>query len=146
MKEIWELISKDELGSLRLYEQRMQEIPLEIETIREQLTSIKSATSNAIPVKGGGNRREEWLVNSLDRIEKLEAEKKYAEGQAKFTYAALDVLTHEERRILEVLYVDKQKKGADRLCDELGFLDVSTVWKHRKTALERYSLARHGAY
>lgn len=146
MKEIYEHLCKEELTSLRFYEQRIKDIPLELAEEQAQLTSIKSATSGAIPVQGGGNRREEWLVNTLERIEVLKAELRYAEGQVRIMYMVLETLPHDERRILEVLYIDKQKKGAERLCGELDYLEERTVWNHRKTALKHYSLARHGAY
>ena len=53
--------------------------------------------------------------------------------------------TSEERRILEVLYIDRQKRGAERLCQELAIAEEATVWKRAMRALENYCAARYSS-
>lgn len=145
MNEFDEFFAKESLAKLRYYERRVAEIPEEIAEERARITSIKSSTTGSTPVRGGGNKREEWLVSALDHIDRLKADLKYCEGKARLTHRALDMLGPEDRRILEVLYVDKIKRGADVLMDELN-IDVRTVWRRRASAFEGYACARFGIH
>lgn len=142
MNEFMEALCKDDLSKLRYYERRIAEIPDEIAEEQARLTSIKSSTTGSTPVQGGGNKREEWLVSALDRIERLKADLRYFEGKVRLTYRALDRLGPEDQRILVVLYVDKIKRGADVLMDELD-IDTRTVWRKREGALRDYCTARY---
>lgn len=145
MNEFMEMLCKEDLSKLRYYERRIAEIPDEIAKEQARLTSIKSSTTGSTPVQGGGNKREEWLVSALDRIERLKADLRYFEGKARLTYRALDMLNPDDKRILIVLYVDKLKRGADVLMDELD-IDTRTVWRRRAGALRDYCTARYTSF
>lgn len=54
------------------------------------------------------------------------------------------MLDQDDKRILIVFYVDKLKRGADVLMDELD-IDVRTVWRRRAGALEDYYTARYAS-
>lgn len=144
MNEFMEALCKEDLSKLRYYERRIAEIPDEIAEEQARLTSIKSSTTGSTPVHGGGNKREEWLVSALDRIDRLKADLSYFEGKVRLTYRALDMLDPDDKRILIVFYVDKLKRGADVLMDELD-IDVRTVWRRRAGALEVYCTARYAS-
>lgn len=144
MNEFMEMLCKEDLSKLRYYERRIAEIPDEIAEEQARLTSIKSSTTGSTPVQGGGNKREEWLVSALDRIDRLKADLSYFEGKVRLTYRALDMLDPDDKRILIVFYVDKLKRGADVLMDELD-IDVRTVWRRRAGALEGYCTARYAS-
>ena len=144
MNEFMEALCKEDLSKLRYYERRIAEIPDEIAEEQARLTSIKSSTTGSTPVQGGGNKREEWLVSALDRIERLKADLSYFEGKVRLTYRAFDMLDPDDKRILIVFYVDKLKRGADVLMDELD-IDVRTVWRRRAGALEGYCTARYAS-
>lgn len=142
MNEFMEMLCKEDLSKLRYYERRIAEIPDEIAEEQARLTSIKSSTTGSTPVQGGGNKREEWLVSALDRIGRLKADLRYFESKARLTYRALDMLDTDDKRILIVFYVDKLKRGADVLMDELD-IDSRTVWRRRAGALQDYCTARY---
>ena len=144
MNEFMEMLCKEDLSKLRYYERRIAEIPDEIAEEQARLTSIKSSTTGSTPVQGGGNKREEWLVSALDHIDRLKADLKYCECKARLTHRALDMLDPDDKRILIVFYVDKLKRGADVLMDELD-IDVRTVWRRRAGALDGYCTARYAS-
>ena len=125
---------------------------------RERMTSIKSASTGTAPVQGGGTSYEERMNNSICLIDLLSDNLRIAELEVRLTRKALAMLSDEEQRIpgggreriegdglrvLEVLYIDKQKNGVQRLCDELC-CDDSTVWRKATRALSGYCTARHG--
>lgn len=143
MTELWKLKCKTDLYNLRKNEAAIESIPSDIALERERMTAIKSACTDSTPVQGGGNNYDDRLNNSICLINMLTANLHFAEKEVELTCKALDKLADEERRILEVLYIDKQRNGAQRLCDELN-CDDSTVWRKAKRALTDYCTARYG--
>lgn len=143
MNELWKMKCKADLFNLRKNEAAILSIPEEINMERERMTSIKSASTGTAPVQGGGTSYEERMNNSICLIDLLSDKLRFAESEVRLTKKALTALTDEERRILEVLYIDKQKNGVQRLCEELG-CDDSTVWRKANRALTGYCIARHG--
>lgn len=145
MTEIWKMKCKNDLYDLRANEAALISIPAQIALERDRMTSIKSAASGTTPVQGGGSRFEDKLNNSICMIDMLTDTQKITAKEVELTNIALSTLTVEEKRILEVIYIERQKKGTARLCDELGIAEEATVWKKATRALERYCAARYGA-
>lgn len=143
MNELWKMKCKADLFNLRKNEAAILSIPEEINMERERMTSIKSASTGTAPVQGGGTSYEERMNNSICLIDLLSDNLRFAESEVRLTKKALATLTDEERRILEVLYIDKQRDGVDRLSNELG-CDERTVWRKATRSLEGYNIARHG--
>lgn len=146
MNELWKMKCKADLFNLRKNEAAILSIPEEINMERERMTSIKSAATGTAPVQGGGTSYEERMNNSIVTVDALKDKLMFAEKDVKLTRQALSLLTEEERRVLEVLYIDKQKNGAQRLCGELGILDETTVWKKATRALSNYCTARYSSF
>ena len=145
MNELWKMKCKADLFNLRKNEAATLSIPEEINMERERMTSIKSASTGTTPVQGGGTSYEERMNNSICLIDSLTRHLHFAETEIKLTNQALATLTNEERRILEVLYIDRQKRGAERLCQELAIAEEATVWKRAMRALENYCAARYSS-
>lgn len=143
MNELWKMKCKADLFNLRKNEAAILSIPEEINMERDRMTSIKSASTGTAPVQGGGTSYEERMNNSICLIDLLSDNLRIAESDVRLTKKALAMLSDEEQRILEVLYIDKQKNGVQRLCDELC-CDDSTVWRKATRALSGYCTARHG--
>ena len=57
---------------------------------------------------------------------------------------ALDALTPDERHILDVMDIDRQRGAPARLAKELYYSDTSTVYKLEARALDHFSLAMFG--
>lgn len=146
MNELWKMKCKADLINLRKNEAAILSIPEEIKKERSKMTSIKSASSGTAPVQGGGTSYEEKMNDSIFTVDSLTNKLHIAEIDVKLARQALAMLTEEERRILEVLYIDKQKNGAQRICDELGIIDETTVWKKATRALSSYCTARYSSF
>lgn len=145
MKEFWKTKCKDDLFNLRKNEAAILSLPEDIENERSKMTSIKSASAGAAPVQGGGTSYEQRLNDSICKIDEMTKNLHHAEKDIKLTRQALATLTNEERRILEVLYIDRQKRGAERLCQELAIAEEATVWKRAMQALGNYCAARYSS-
>lgn len=145
MTELWKLKCKTDLYNLRKNEAAIESIPSDIALERERMTAIKSACTDSTPVQGGGSSYDDRLNNSICLIDLLTANLHFAEKEVELTRKALDKLADEERRILEVLYIDRQKNGAERLCEELNIKEEATIWKKAMRALESYCTVRYSS-
>lgn len=145
MTELWKLKCKTDLYNLRKNEAAIESIPNDIALERERMTAIKSACTDSTPVQGGGSSYDGRLNNSICLIDLLTANLHFAEKEVELTRKALDKLADEERRILEVLYIDHQKNGAERLCEELNIKEEATIWKKAMRALESYCTVRYSS-
>lgn len=115
-------------------------IPEQIEALELQYSSIRSATTDSEPVSGGTNRREDMLVDNILKREMLRSNLEIAEREANITEKALSALTADERRILELFYINRTHDYIDRLCDELC-VERSRVYTMKDEALRKFCLA-----
>lgn len=115
-------------------------IPAQIETLELQYSAIRSATTDSEPVSGGTNRREDMLVSNILKREALKNDLEIAKREIEITKKALSVLNADERRILELFYINRQSGYIDRLCDELC-VERSRVYTMKDEALRKFCLA-----
>ena len=134
------------MDKLRQYEARknaLKSIPLEIEQLKAARSAIRSASSDAMPVRGGGNGREDMLLSSIVKEEELERALQAAQVDVNLTDAGLERLDNEERLILDRFYIHPLKGAADRLADDLN-LDTKTVYKRKDAALRHFTISLYG--
>ena len=118
-------------------------IPQELERLEIDAHSIRSARTDATPVSGGGNRREEAMMNNILHRQELAWTLQQAQMWLQTTDRALTALTPEEKQILHRLYIYPEKGNLERLCKELG-VEASSIYRRRDKALEHFTLAFYG--
>ncbi len=118
-------------------------IPEQIKTLELQYGAIRSATTDSEPVSGGTNRREDMLVDNILKRETLRSNLEIAKREIEVTKRALAALSEDERRILELFYINRQHGYIDRLCDELC-VERSRVYTLKDEALRKFCLATCG--
>ena len=118
-------------------------IPKEIRRLQIAACATKGASADAAPVKGGGNRREELLMDNLVHRQELQWTLDQTKCWLDVTERALKSLTREEKLILHRLYICPEKGAVDRLCEELG-LEQSSIYRRRDRALQRFAVALYG--
>lgn len=137
----------ESIQRLKEYEQRKQAlilIPEQIKALEMNFTSIRAARSDAEPVKeGGGNKRENALINNIVKRQELEKSLKVAQLEADITEKALAMLTDEERHILRGFYVHKQRRHVEALCEELNY-ERTRVYEIKDEALRKFTMACYG--
>lgn len=134
------------MDKLRQYEARknaLKSIPKEIEQLKASRSAIRSASSDAVAVKGGGSGREDMLLSSIVKEEELERALRAAHIDVELTGAGLECLDGEERLILDRFYIHPTKGNAERLCAELG-IEKSQVYKRKDDALRHFTIALYG--
>ena len=118
-------------------------IPQEIHRLEIDAQSIRSSRSDATPVRGGGNKREEAMLNNILHRQELAWTLEQAQAWIRITDRALTALTNQEKQILTRLYIYPEKGGLERLCRELD-MESSSVYRHREQALKRFTMALYG--
>ena len=140
----WKAEAMEKLRRYDAMRQAAVNLPEEISRLEIAARSLRGATTDATPVKGGGNRREEALLNNLVHRQELQWSWEQARSWLKSTEGALSTLNPEERLILHRLYICPEKRAVDRLCGELG-VEQSSVYRTRDQALRKFTVALYGA-
>ncbi len=143
--EYWKYRAIDKLRDYTAQKAALLNIPDEIARLESEATSIRSATGDGTPVKGGGSRREDMLLSNIVEREEYRAlleRTKYAVGVVD---RGLNVLSPEERHILDVMYVVREKGYKERLMDEFGLQEESSLYKRVNKALLHFTIAMCGA-
>ena len=118
-------------------------IPQELERLEIDARSIRSAKTDGTPVAGGGNKREEALINNILHRQELTWTLQQAQLWLQITDRALSALSSDEKQILHRLYIYPEKGGLERLCKELG-METSSVYRRRDKALKHFTIAYYG--
>ena len=139
----WKNEAMDKLRRYDVMRQALRNIPAEIERLQEDAYALRGVTTDKAPVKGGGSRREEALINNLVERQELEQTLKQVKRWLHITDRGLLALAEDERLVLQRLYLYPEKGAIERLCSELG-VEQSTIYRKRDQALERFTLAMYG--
>ena len=139
----WKAEAKEKLRRYDAMRLATINIPQELERLRIDARSIRSARTDKTPVSGGGNHREEAMINNLIQRQELEWTLQQAKMWLQSTDRALSALTAEEKQILHRLYIYPEKGGLERLCKELD-VESSSIYRRRDRALKHFTLAFYG--
>ena len=139
----WKTEAKEKLRRYDAMRLATVNIPQELQRLEIDAQSIRSARTDATPVSGGGNRREEALLNNILHRQELAWTLQQAQAWLQLTDRALTALTQEEKQILTRLYIYPKKGGLERLCHELD-METSSIYRHRDHALKRFTMALYG--
>ena len=133
----------NDLQSLNAKKVALVNIPEQIAELEAKVTSIRSAVADGTPVKGGGSGREQMLLNNIVERDRLQEELDKAKKDVAKIERALSVLTDEERRILQVRFIDREPGAVTKLSCELN-LDERTVRNRQADALLQFGIAMRG--
>ena len=143
--EYWKYKAIDKLKDYKAQKASLSNLPEEIARLESEACSIKSATADGTPVKGGGSGREERLLSNIVKREEHKAMLRRAELAVGMVDRGLSVLNQEERHILDVMYIIREKGYVDRLMAEFNLQEESSLYKRANKALQRFTIAMYGA-
>lgn len=137
---------KEVIDKLRCYTAKRESLRWSAEEIRRlesELCSIRSATSDGIPVSGGTNVREDRLINNIALREEMAASQKRTREWLHVMDGVLGQLDPEEFRILDLMYIRREKGNVELLCDELN-IEKNTVYYRKDKALRHFAIILYG--
>lgn len=139
----WKHEAVDKLRSYKAHRQALRSIPEEIKRLELAYAGIRSAANDGAPVAGDGSAREDALLSNIVHREELARRLEESRLWVEIVNRAFDVLTAEERLVLEQMYIRQVKGAADRLCAQMG-VEKATVYRRRDAALRHFTLALYG--
>ena len=119
-------------------------IPLQIAETEAEMTSLRSC-ANMIGVKGSkGTGSDDRVLNCIVKKEALQRCLEQSKLYVAAVEKGLEVLTDEERHILTVMYINREKGWKDRLMDELLLVEESSLYKKSRKILRQFTIAMYG--
>lgn len=143
--EYWKYKAIDKLKDYSAQKASLHSLPEEIERLESEAYSIKSATGDGTPVKGGGSGREDRLLSNIVKREEHKAMLHRATLAVGMVERGLGVLSEEEKHLLNVMYITGERGRVERLLNELGLAEESSLYKRVNKALQRFTIAMYGA-
>ena len=140
----WKREAIDKLKNYEAHREALENIPKEIKRLESAYAGIRSATTDGTPVSGGGNTREDSMLSNIIHRDELKRQLKEAGLWVSQVDEALDILSDEEKMVLERLFIHPVKGAMSALSEQLN-IDKTTVYRRRDKALRRFTIALYGA-
>lgn len=140
----WKFEAIEKLKEYTARKNAITSIPEEIKRLEEDAQRIRSASTDATPVKGGGSTREDMLLDNIVHREELQRRLSDALRWIDIVDAGLAVLSDEDRLVLDRFYIHPMRGNVDRLRSELGLEDERSVYKRKDKALRKFTIALYG--
>lgn len=140
----WKQEATEKLQRYTQMQQAAHNIPEELEMLEAAICAIRSARVDGAAGKGGGNKREDMLLNNIVKRQELTQTLTQTKQWLGTADRALRTLTPEERLVLQRMFILPEKGCVSRLCQELG-IEQSSVYRKRDQALERFTRSLYGA-
>ncbi len=139
----WKYEAMEKLRDYEAKKQSLSTLPGEIRRLELDAQRIRSACGDGTPVKGGGSTREDMMLSNIVHREELERALEMARKWVELVEAGLEILSAEDRLVLERFYMYPERGNVERLCGELG-IEKATAYRRRDAALRRFTLSLYG--
>lgn len=139
----WKREAADKLRCFEAKQGSIERAGAELRRLEKEAYAIRGAGIDRAPVRGGGNRREDAMINNIMRREELRRAIEDTSCWVSIVAGALEVLSNDERLILDRFYMHRAKGNVEKLCGELH-LEKTRVYELREAALRRFTYALYG--
>lgn len=134
------------IEDLRGYTDKKQSLCI----MRERIVALQDSTRylhgaalNDVPARGGGTAIEDQYNNDIVELDKLKRNYSIVAREVKRIHKAYHALRDNERRVLELFYINKVKDCVELLCEELGY-ERSNIYNIKDAALKRFTVLMYG--
>lgn len=140
----WKPVAIQRLKSYEARKISLEQIKAQLNALDMQFTAIRAAKTDGEPVSGTmSNRREDMMVDNIQKRDELKANYKIAKREIEVTEKGLNALTKEERRILELFYVLRPYDHVGQICGEQN-IEKSEAYRRKDSALRKFTMACYG--
>jgi hypothetical protein len=134
------------IDRLREYESMcaaVENLRLQIHLLRQRQASVFTVQTDRVVVSAGNNAPDQWLVESIAQLQQLELSLGRTMQWLRITDSALETLNSEELTILRLLYIKKEPRALETLCQLLE-VEKSSVYRRRDKALQKFMRGLYG--
>jgi hypothetical protein len=139
----WVKEAESKLRDYAAKEQSLESVAERIAQLQAEMTCVRSATTDSTAVHGGGNCREDALLNNISERTELERAKQKTAEWVEWVNKALRALTDTDRHLLDVFYINRHKGYVERLCEEMN-IEKSQVYNRKNAALRKFTISLYG--
>ncbi|WP_019108115.1 DUF1492 domain-containing protein [Peptoniphilus senegalensis] len=139
----WE---KEVISRLKNYNYRKEAITnlkSRIRYIESNLTSVKTVSIDKDPIKGGGSKQEDILINNIVEKDLLLRNLKYCQREVEELDKAFEILTNTEYQVIQKLYLVNYRINLKDICNEMGY-SKSNIYNISHVATKKLALYLYG--
>lgn len=140
----WVREAESKLRDYSAKEQSLESVTERITQLNLEMSCVRSATTDGTAVHGGGNGREDALLNNIAERDELERAKLSTAEWLEWVNGALTALSDADRDLLDKFYIYRRKGHVERLCEEMH-LEKAQVYRRKEAALRKFTLLLYGA-
>lgn len=140
----WVKEAESKLRDYAAKEQSLESVTERIAQLQAEMTCVRSATTDSTAVHGGGNGREDALLNNIAERDELERAKLSTAEWLEWVNGALIALSDTDKNLLDKFYINRRKGHVERLCEEMH-LEKAQVYRRKEAALRKFTLLIYGA-
>ncbi len=111
--------------------------------LEKEMSKLRSAENEHIPVRGALSRTQEQLFNTMTEKEQLQFNYHMVRQQLDWVDRGLASLNEEERIVLEGFFLASAEHSKDDLMDKLC-VERSTLYDMREKALRKFTISMYG--
>ena len=127
---------KEAENDLRSYMRRKDSL----QNIRDKIASLDDRMQS---IRGGESRAQENLINCIAEKERLGHTRAAVARLVKLVERGLAGLSDQERRVLELFYIQRQAGHVERLMDELH-VEQTQIYRIKDAALYKFTVTLYG--
>lgn len=134
----------EDLRSLERLRFSVPQMETELDTLNAEKVAIKATDYDKIPGGGGPSTQEDRLLTVIAKEDELRACLDATRRRVDDLDRLLEALPDDERRIVQLMFVSREKYAVGRLSDELGY-EAAQIYRLKDRALHHMAQLRHGA-
>ena len=139
----WRSIAIEKLVNHLAKKQAIESIPLELAELESHMKSVRSIQIDRPVVMRSGNTYDDKILSCITRKEELQRILDRARLAVQEVDGALQILTPEDQKILEMIYICPTGGKMDRLCAEFN-INKTSAYNRRDSALRKFTIALYG--
>lgn len=139
----WVKEAESKLRDYAAKEQSLESVAERIAQLQAEMTCVRSATTDSTAVHGGGNCREDALLNNIAERDELQRVKASTTEWLEWVNGALTALSDTDKNLLDKFYISRRKGHVEWLCEEMH-LEKAQVYKRKDAALRKFTLLLYG--
>ena len=139
----WQSAAIDDLKKYIDLRDSLKNISDRISALKLNYTSIKSATIDVVPVKGGSSKIEDRLINNIVERQRLEYTYKATKKLVDIIERGLNGLDEKEKLVLERFFIYRSSGHVERLMEELNY-EQRRVYQIKDEALYKFTIKMYG--
>lgn len=140
----WKREAIDMLRNYPAMQVSLATLPEELNRLEAEATGLRSSMGGEDCVAGGRSEPDDRLISNLVKREMVKSNIETARRHVEIVKQGLAVLDEDERRILDLMFVHRERGNIDRLCEELDIENPPGVYKRKDKALRKFTIALYG--